>query len=79
MDWMEVMPEHPNNPYSVAHQSGEGQVEFIGCRNVNIRVEGQADELEKVIIVCPMWLLIVIVVVIAGLIFWIFSKTKRRK
>lgn len=47
MDWMEVMPEHPNNPYSVAHQSGEGQVEFIGCRNVNIRVEGQDIDIDS--------------------------------
>ena len=41
MDWMEVMPEHPDNPYETAHQSSDGQVEFIGCRNISIRVDGQ--------------------------------------
>ena len=40
MDWMEVMPEHPDNPYAVAHQSGEGQVEFTGCREVGLKVNG---------------------------------------
>lgn len=47
MDWMEVLPEHPDNPYAVAHQSGEGQVEFIGCRNVRLAVDGHDIELNN--------------------------------
>ncbi len=26
MEWLEVLPEHPLNPYNQAHQSGEGMV-----------------------------------------------------
>ena len=26
MEWMEVLPGHPNNPYSKAHQSKEGRI-----------------------------------------------------
>ena len=26
MEWMEILPSHPNNPYSRAHQSKEGRL-----------------------------------------------------
>lgn len=28
MEWMEVLASHPNNPFSQAHQSGEGKIVF---------------------------------------------------
>lgn len=29
MEWLEVLSEHPLNPYSQAHQSGKSRVEFV--------------------------------------------------
>lgn len=41
MEWMEVLPEHPNNPYEKAHQSTNGIVEFFDCSDVLIEVNGE--------------------------------------
>lgn len=29
IDWMEVLKDHPNNPYPEAHQSGQGRIELL--------------------------------------------------
>lgn len=29
MDWMDVLPEHPNNPWPEARQSGPGRIELL--------------------------------------------------
>ncbi len=36
MEWMEVLATHPDNPYSKAHQSAEGIIEFYDVSDVQI-------------------------------------------
>ena len=40
MEWMEVLSEHPDNPYKEAHQSGEGMIEFTECEDVLLEIVG---------------------------------------
>lgn len=48
MEWIEILGEHPENPYDKAHQSGEGRIEFnstviINCefdeKNITEKIE----------------------------------------
>lgn len=32
MEWMEILETHPDNPYTEAHQSGNGRIELLGCQ-----------------------------------------------
>lgn len=47
MEWMEVLSEHPDNPYKEAHQSGEGMVEFIECEDVLLEIVGEDNLIIK--------------------------------
>ncbi|MDE7222502.1 MAG: hypothetical protein K2O34_01820 [Acetatifactor sp.] len=35
MEWMEILAQHPLNPYPQAHQSGPGRIEFISPRIID--------------------------------------------
>ena len=43
-----------------------------------IKVFGETSVVEKTVIVCPLWLLFVILFVIIGLIIWVFMKYKKK-
>lgn len=36
MEWMEVLETHPDNPYSEAHQSGNGMIELLECEIIHL-------------------------------------------
>ncbi len=44
-----------------------------------VKIFGEVSELEKTIIVCPLWLLFLIIFAIAALIIWLVVKAKGRK
>ncbi len=39
MEWIEVLAEHPENPYEKAHQSGEGEIVFEGAVMISDKTE----------------------------------------
>lgn len=42
-----------------------------------VKIFGETSEMERTIIVCPLWLLFLILFVIIGLIIWIFARVKK--
>ena len=44
-----------------------------------VKIFGETSTLEKVVIVCPLWLLFVIIFVIASLIIWLVMRSRSRK
>ena len=44
-----------------------------------VRIFDEVSKIEKIVIVCPMWVLILIAVFIVAVIFWIVSRVKARK
>lgn len=44
-----------------------------------VKIFGETSIVEKTIIICPLWLLFLILFVIIALIMWIFMKTRKRK
>lgn len=43
-----------------------------------VKIAGEVSVVEKFVILCPLWLLFVIVLAIILLVFWIFSKNRKR-
>lgn len=39
MDWMEILSEHPENPYDKAHQSDKGLIEFNDIMLIDCEIE----------------------------------------
>ncbi len=47
MEWMEVLAEHPYNPFLKAHQSTEGRIEFHNVHQIQVKCgEYQNQSLE---------------------------------
>ncbi|MBO4813058.1 hypothetical protein J5491_02830 [Candidatus Saccharibacteria bacterium] len=44
-----------------------------------VQIFGEVSVVERTVIMCPVWLLFIIIFVIIMLIIWIFAKTKRKK
>ena len=44
-----------------------------------VRIFDQVSKIEKIVIICPMWVLILIIAFILAVIFWIVSRIKTRK
>ena len=44
-----------------------------------IKYLDKVDKIEKLVIICPMWVLILILVFIAAVVFWLVSRAKARK
>lgn len=42
-----------------------------------VKIFGETSVVEKIVIICPLWLLFLILFVIIGLIIWIFAKVKK--
>lgn len=40
---------------------------------------GQVNKVEKLVIICPLWVLILIIIFIAAVVFWLVSRAKARK
>ena len=45
MEWMEVLPDHPDNPFGEAHQSGEGCIILHGADIRNGTLIGDEGEI----------------------------------
>ncbi|MBR2578772.1 MAG: hypothetical protein IKE41_01365, partial [Clostridia bacterium] len=44
-----------------------------------VKIFGDTSVVEKIVIICPLWLLFIIVIAIALIIFWLVSKSKKRQ
>ena len=44
-----------------------------------IKFAGETSKVEKIVIVCPLWLLFVIVAAVIFILIWIFARNKKRK
>lgn len=66
--------------YTTSWTADEG-APSIGIYKVQseVRIFDQVSKVEKVVIICPMWVLILIIIFILAVIFWIVSRAKARK
>lgn len=44
-----------------------------------VKIFGDTSVVEKIVIICPLWLLFIIIIAIALIIFWLVSKSKKRQ
>lgn len=60
--------------------SWDGTPNF-GIFNVKLDItyNGQTETIEKMVIVCPLWLIILIILFIGAVIFWLVSRNRERK
>ena len=67
-------------PGTERYQSKTVTTPSIGVFRVKqtIKVFGETSVVEKTVIVCPLWLLFIILFVIIGLIIWVFMKYKKK-
>jgi len=58
----------------------EGTPAF-GIFNVRLSITyaGKVEKLEKLVIVCPLWLIVLIIVFIGAVVFWLVSRSRSRK
>ena len=47
--------------------------------NFNVRYADKDETVEKLVLVCPLWLIVLIIVFIGALIFWLVSRSRGRK
>ena len=66
--------------YTVSWTADQG-APSVGIYKVQSEVKmfDQVSNIEKIVIICPMWVLIIITIFILALIFWIISRVKARK
>ena len=67
--------------YNAVNWSAEQGAPSIGIFKVQseVKIFDQVSKVEKIVIVCPMWVLILVVVFILAVIFWLISRAKARK
>ncbi len=46
---------------------------------LSITYNGETEKIEKIVLVCPLWLIVLIIVFIGALIFWLVSRSRERK
>lgn len=46
---------------------------------LDITYAGQTETIEKIVLVCPLWLIILILVFVGAVVFWLVSKNRERK
>ena len=53
----------------------------FGIFNVKLDVtyNNETETIEKLVIVCPLWLIILIIVFIGAVVFWLVSRNRERK
>ena len=77
--------EAPENslvlPNTQKYYSQECNLPMVGIFRAKqvVKIIGEESIVEKTIIVCPLWLLFVVIFGIVLLIAWIIAKTKKRK
>lgn len=74
-----VLPE--GTRYYTASWTAEQGAPSIGIYKVQseVKIFDQVSKIEKIVIICPMWVLILIAVFIIAVIFWIIARAKGRK
>ena len=46
---------------------------------LDITYNGKTETIEKIVVICPLWLIVLIIVFIGALIFWLVSRNRERK
>ena len=46
---------------------------------LDINYAGKNDSIEKIVVVCPLWLVVLIIVFIGAVVFWLVSRNRERK
>ena len=44
-----------------------------------ITYNGETEELEKIVLICPLWLIVLVIVFIGAVVFWLVSRNRARK
>ena len=70
------MPE--SERYNVQEWKGAPMIGIFKVRQT-VSIFGDVSVVEKIVVLCPLWLLFVIIAAILFIIFWIISKLKSRK
>ncbi|MBQ3467998.1 hypothetical protein IJH19_00420 [Candidatus Saccharibacteria bacterium] len=67
--------------YFTASWSADEGAPSIGIYRVQseVKISDTVSKVEKLVIICPMWVLILIIIFILAVIFWIVSRVKARK
>lgn len=75
-DTKKVLPDR-----SVYRELSWEETPSVGIYNViyNVEFEGATAQIKKLVIICPLWLLFVILFVVAMIIMWLIIKAKQRK
>ena len=68
-------------PGTTKYHNQEFTLPSIGIFRVKqtVKIFGETSEIEKIVFVCPVWLLFIVIFAIMFAVFWLISKSKKRK